>query len=145
MDDLGPVDLEDARGGMCIAGRIRICQPARAGWIPMPCSTIASSGGDLLAGRHHGVISHHAWERLPCTSPVVGLAGHRRHHHGHVMAGIDLALHMARDVADAVDVGDGRAAEFHHEAARDDDAFPLISEVRTCAQNRQRGHRNAYT
>ncbi len=31
------------------------------------------------------------------------------------MAGIDLALDVARDVADAVDVGDGGAAEFHDE------------------------------
>jgi hypothetical protein len=36
------------------------------------------------------------------------------------MAGIDLALHMLRDVADAVDIGDGCAAEFHHEAAHDE-------------------------
>ena len=45
---------------------------------------------------------------------LVGLAGHRGDHDGHVMAGIDLALHMLRDVANAVDIGDGRAAEFHH-------------------------------
>ena len=32
------------------------------------------------------------------------------------MAGVDLALDVARDVADALDVGDRRAAEFHHEA-----------------------------
>jgi hypothetical protein len=36
------------------------------------------------------------------------------------MAGIDLALHMARDVADTIDVGDRCAAEFHHETAHDD-------------------------
>jgi hypothetical protein len=36
------------------------------------------------------------------------------------MAGVDLALHMARDVADTVDIGDGCAAEFHHETAHDD-------------------------
>jgi hypothetical protein len=29
------------------------------------------------------------------------------------MAGIDLALHMPRDVPDSLDVGDGSAAEFH--------------------------------
>jgi hypothetical protein len=31
---------------------------------------------------------------------------------------------MARDVADAVDIGDGCAAEFHHEAAHDDWYIP---------------------
>ena len=40
------------------------------------------------------------------------------------MAGIDFAFHMARDVADTVDIGDGRAAEFHHEAAHDDACIP---------------------
>jgi hypothetical protein len=40
------------------------------------------------------------------------------------MAGIDLALDMARDVADAVDIGDGGAAEFHHKAAHDEWCIP---------------------
>jgi hypothetical protein len=40
------------------------------------------------------------------------------------MAGIDLALDMPRHVADAVDIGDGCAAEFHHEAAHDDWCIP---------------------
>jgi hypothetical protein len=30
------------------------------------------------------------------------------------MAGVDLALDVARDIADAVDIGDRRSAEFHH-------------------------------
>jgi hypothetical protein len=29
------------------------------------------------------------------------------------VASIDLALHMARDILDALNIGDGRAAEFH--------------------------------
>jgi hypothetical protein len=41
------------------------------------------------------------------------------------MAGIDLALHMARDVADTFDIGDGRTAEFHHETAHDEARVPL--------------------
>jgi 2-polyprenyl-6-hydroxyphenyl methylase/3-demethylubiquinone-9 3-methyltransferase len=32
------------------------------------------------------------------------------------MAGIHLALDVPRDVADAVEVGDGRTAEFHDQA-----------------------------
>src|SRR5437660_1439957 len=35
------------------------------------------------------------------------------------MAGIDLALDVVRDVADAIDVGDGGAAEFHHETGHE--------------------------
>ena len=36
---------------------------------------------------------------------------------GDIMTGIHLALHMMRDVADTLDIGDRRAAEFHDEAA----------------------------
>jgi hypothetical protein len=31
---------------------------------------------------------------------------------------------VTRDVADSVDIGDGRTAEFHHEAAHDDACIP---------------------
>ena len=85
------------------------------------------AGGDLFAGGHHGVIFARVMHRRGLAAPchqLVGLAGHRRDHHGDLMAGIDLALHMARDVADAVDIGDGCAAEFHHEAAHDDWCIP---------------------
>jgi len=34
------------------------------------------------------------------------------------MAGVDLALDVMRDVADAVDVGDRRTAELHHQASQ---------------------------
>src|SRR4029450_10444377 len=81
-----------------------------------------------LAGGHHGVIFPRIMQRRGGAAPghqLVGLAGHRRNHHRHVMAGIHLALHMARDVADTIDVCDGRAAEFHHEAAHDDACIPL--------------------
>ena len=40
------------------------------------------------------------------------------------MAGVDLALDVARDVADAVDVGDRRSAEFHHKPGHGGDASP---------------------
>ena len=35
------------------------------------------------------------------------------------MAGVDLALDVARHVADAVEIGDRRSAEFHHQASHD--------------------------
>ena len=85
------------------------------------------AGGDLFAGGDHGVIFARVMHRRGFAAPchqLVGLAGHCRDHHGDVMAGVDLALHMARDVADAVDIGDGCAAEFHHEAAHDDACIP---------------------
>ena len=85
------------------------------------------AGGDLFAGCNNGVIFACVMHRRGVAAPFhqfIGLAGHRRHHHGDIVAGIDLALHMERDVADAVDIGDGCAAEFHHEAAHDDWYIP---------------------
>lgn len=48
--------------------------------------------------------------RLHRCDRLVGLAGHCGDHHRDVVAGVDLAFHMARDVADTVDIGDGCAA-----------------------------------
>jgi hypothetical protein len=73
----------------------------------------------------------------------VGFTRHRRHHHGDVMAGIDLALDMMRDVADAVDTGDRCAAEFHHEAAHDAGAFPVRLSNVTRTQNGERTNQKA--
>jgi len=46
---------------------------------------------------------------------LVGGAGHGRNYHGDFMPSINLALDVKRDVADAVDIGDRRSAEFHDE------------------------------
>ena len=48
---------------------------------------------------------------------LVGGAGHCRDHDRHLIAGVDLALDVARNVADAVEIGDRSSAEFHHEAS----------------------------
>ena len=44
---------------------------------------------------------------------LIGLARHGGDDHGHIVASGDLALHMARDILNALNIGDGRAAEFH--------------------------------
>ena len=49
----------------------------------------------------------------------VGLAGHGRDDNGHLIAGLHLTLHMLGDVADAFNIGDGRAAEFHYQTGHD--------------------------
>ena len=51
---------------------------------------------------------------------LVGRAGHGGHHDRDLVAGVDLALDVAGDVADAVDVGDRRAAELHHQTGHGD-------------------------
>jgi hypothetical protein len=77
------------------------------------------AGCDLFAGSDDRVIFARIMHRRGFARPAnqfIGLAGHGRDHDRDFMAGIDLALDMARHVADAGDVGDGGSAEFHHDA-----------------------------
>ena len=68
------------------------------------------AGGDdrVVLARivEHGRLAHVGDE-------LVGHARHGRDDDGHRVAGVDLALDVARDIADALDVGDGGAAELH--------------------------------
>src|SRR5258706_111775 len=62
------------------------------------------AGGDLFAGSDDGVIFARVVHRRGFARPLdgfVGLAGHGRDYHRGLMAGIDLALDMARHIADA--------------------------------------------
>ena len=129
VDDLGAVDLENPRRGVRVGGLDRDL-PALPG-AGLDAHALQrdreQTGRDLFAGCHHGVIFARVMHRRGVAAPVhqfVGLAGHRRHDDGDIMSGIDFALDVTRDVADSVDIGDGRAAEFHHEAAHDDACIP---------------------
>ena len=124
LDQLGAVDVEDARRAMRVVGPDRQL-PA------LPGARIDAHvfqrdgqqpGGDLLAGGDDGVVFARVVQRRGLPGPgdqLVGRAGHGRDHDGDLMAGVDLALDVARDVADAVDIGDRRSAEFHHQACHD--------------------------
>ncbi len=90
---------------------------------PMPSSTMASKpGGNLLAGRHHRVVFARIMQHGGLPAPfdqLIGHAGHGGDHDGHIVAGVDLALDVARHVADAVEIGDRRSAEFHYQPSHD--------------------------
>ena len=131
LHQLRPLDVEDPRRSVGIAGLDRDL-PALPG-AGLNTHVLQHDRkqprGDLLARRHHGVIFARIMQGRGFAAPLhqlVGPAGHGRDHHGHIVAGVDLALHMARDIADAFDVGDGCAAEFHHEAAHDEVFVPSI-------------------
>ena len=81
--------------------------------------TSEQAGGDKFARGDDRVIFGGVIERRGFLAPgdeLVGLAGHGRDHNGDFMPGFDLAFDMARDVADAVHIGDAGAAEFHDKA-----------------------------
>ena len=76
--------------------------------------------GDLLARGDDGVVFAGIVQRRGIAAPLdqpVGGSRHGRDHHRDLVAGIDLALDVARHVADALDVGDRGAAELHHQAS----------------------------
>ena len=125
------VDLLDARRAMGVVGADRDL-PA------LPGAGIDAhrlqrdgqkAGRHLLAGRDdrvvfarivEGRLAPRPWRILHPADQLVGLAGHGGDDDRDLVAGIDLAFDVAGHIADAVEVGDGRAAEFHHDAGHED-------------------------
>ncbi len=128
-DQFVAVRFENARGAMHIRRQDRQLPSLPGARIDVEVLQRdgEQSGGDLLAGGDDGVIFASVENpaflegRLAPGDQLIGDAGHRRNHDGDLMAGVDLALDVARDIADAVDIGDRSSAEFHdetgHEAA----------------------------
>jgi hypothetical protein len=124
LDDFAAVDVEDARRAMRIGGHDRQL-PA----LPGARRDIHALQHDREQARRHqlargddGVVFARVVQRGGVAAPgdqFIGLAGHGRHHDRDLVAGIDLALDVARHVADALDVGDGGSAEFHHQTGHD--------------------------
>ena len=79
-------------------------------------------GGDLLARGDDRVVFARVMQRRGLARPgdqLVGLARHGGDDHRDLVAGVDLALDVARDVADAVEIGDRGSAEFHHQTGHE--------------------------
>ena len=91
--------------------------------MPLSCrADRQQAGGHLLAGRDHRVILPRVVQRRQFGAPLdqlVGDAGHGGDDDGDLVAVVHLALDALGDVADAVKVGDGGAAEFHHDAGHE--------------------------
>src|SRR5690348_11292003 len=71
------------------------------------------------------------------SDQLVGLAGHGRNHDADLVARIDLALAVARRLADALDIGDRRAAKLHHDTGQS-----ALSSL-LCPNGRREGARSA--
>ena len=77
-------------------------------------------GRHLFAGGDDRVIFAGIMDGCGLAAPAdqpVGRARHGRDHHRHLVAGLDFALDMARDIADAVDIRNRGAPELHHQTA----------------------------
>ena len=75
--------------------------------------------GHLLAGRDDRVVFPGVvqWRKILAPfNQLVRHAGHGGDDDGHLVPSLDLALDAGGDIADAVEIGDGGAAEFHHDA-----------------------------
>ena len=76
--------------------------------------------GYLLAGRYDSIVLsrvvNHGGFPAPANEPVRG-SGHRRNDDRHLLASPHLSFHVARYIADILDVGHRRAAEFHDQTA----------------------------
>ena len=121
LDQFLAIDVEDA-GRRGRQGQDWRCQPLpRRAVTPIACQRDGEQPrGDLLARRHHGVvfagIVNHRRIAAPLRQPVGG-PGHCRDDDRDFMAGIDLALDVARHIADVLDVGHRGSTELHHQAS----------------------------
>ncbi len=89
--------------------------------MPASCSAIATrpvvtcSPVATTVSYSRGVVQR--GERLAPGDELVGDAGHGGDHDGDLVPGLDLAPDAGGDVADAVEIGDGGAAELHDDAS----------------------------
>src|SRR5208283_1437627 len=120
-DQFGAVDVLDAClavRGVGLDGDLPALPGARL-HPPLLQRDRQQAGGDLLAGRHHGVVFARVVQRRQLLAPgdeLVGGAGHGGDHDGDLVSRVDLALDAVGHGADAGQVGDRGAAEFHHDA-----------------------------
>src|SRR5262249_39381531 len=120
-DELGAVDLLDARAGMGVVGVDRQLPSLPRARVDAHALEHhgREAGSPLFAAAPHRVVLARIVQRRRLAAPadeLVSLARHGGDDDGHVVAGIDLALDVPRHVADVLDVGDRGAAELHDEA-----------------------------
>ena len=121
LEQLGAVDVEDARRGMGVGGAdrqlpalpgARVDADALQHHRQQPRRHLLARGDDRVV--FAGVMQRRGFPAPP--DQLVSLARHRRYDHGDVVPGVHLTLDVIGDVADALDIGDGGSAELHHKA-----------------------------
>ena len=97
---------------------IGTCQPCqeRAGDADFLQCHRQQAGGHLFARGDDGVIFALVAQRrrfLAPTHEFIGFPGHCRHDDRDIETGVEFPFNMARDISNALDIGDRGAAEFH--------------------------------
>ena len=124
---------------------IGTCQPCQERALsPMPVRAMARSP-EVTCSPEATTASYSRWSWSDAASlhqadQLVGLPRHGRDDDRDLVAGLDLAPDVHRDVADALDGRDGRAAEFHHETGTAGHAAAGLHARRA---GRQKGGREA--
>ena len=124
LDQFGAVHIKNASRAVRVVGQDR-----QLPTLPGACIDSHSfendrqeSGSDLFAGGHDRVVFARIMQHGCLAAPFNQLVGDSRHcgnNDRHIVAGIDLALDVPRHIADAVKIGDGCSAEFHHQSSHD--------------------------
>ena len=116
----GDVDPLDHAGGVAAGADRQLPAHIGARVEPHPLQRDRQeAAGHLLARGDHHVIFARVVERGGLAAELdqpVGLAGHRRHHHRHLIARLRRAPDEAGDMADALAPRHRGAAELHHDA-----------------------------
>src|SRR5205814_8335352 len=120
LDQFRAVHADDMRGRVRTVGIDRDLPslPRAGGDLHSLQDDRKQAGRHLLAGGDHGVVFARIVQQRCLAAPadqLIGGARHRRDNDRNVVSRIDLTLDVAGDVADAFDIGDRRAAEFHDE------------------------------
>jgi hypothetical protein len=130
-DQIGGINAKDAGGAVGIVGAQRDL-PAGPG-TGLHADGLQRDGeqsrGHLFAGGHDRIVFARIvqWrEGLAPGHKLIGRAGHGGDDNGHLVAGFHLALDAVGDISDAVEIGDGGAAELHHDAGH---GHPRVSRV----------------
>ena len=124
LDQLAAVHIKNASRAVRVVGQDR-----QLPTLPGTCIDTHSfendrqkSGSDLFASGHDRVVFARVMQHGCLAAPFNQLVGDSRHcgnNDSHIVAGIDLALDVPRHIADAVKIGDGCSAEFHHQSSHD--------------------------
>ena len=120
-DQFGAVDFQNARRSVDVGGLNRQlpAEPGPRVDIHILQRDGEQAGSDLLAARDNGVVFAGIEDfalRQGFFAPgdqLIRRSGHGGDHDGNFVPGIDLALDVAGNVADALDSGDRGPAEFH--------------------------------